>query len=232
MLVAARQAFNDCPLFKLQKDSMEPNRLNSFCYSAMQGYFQSITDRPIVAEKSRAWMFYYDWLKQFYPNPKVIVCVRDLRAIMSSMEKQRIANPHLVDAAFDPAQMQGLTIEQRVGQWMQGQPVGLSLKVLLNCIHRGVDKEFHFVRYEDLTTHPKEVMDDIYGFIEEEPFEHDFQNVEQLIEENDDMHGIYGDHKVKPVVQPVKKDWNEVIGKELSASVKANNSWFYDKFYA
>lgn len=233
MLDAARKAFTESPLFKLQKDAQSPERFYAFCRGAMLYYYTKAapTEALAVFDKSRAWIYEYELLKGIYEKPKVIVCVRDIRTILSSMEKLHRKNPHLSDPSANPGAMQFLTIDQRVASWIQNPPVGLSLKCLMDCIHRGVDADFHFVRYEDLTTHPEVVMDRLYEYLGEEGFIHNFNEVKQEVEENDAIHGIYGDHQVRPVVQPVKKDYNDTLGKEISAAIVQNNAWFYDKFY-
>lgn len=231
MLDAARKAFTESPLFKLQAASQSPLRFFGFCRGAIDAYYLEVTDKPVVFDKSRAWIYEYELLKGIYEKPKVIVCIRDIRGILSSMEKLHLKNPHLSDPAANPGAMQFLTVGQRVASWIQNPPVGLSLKCLMDCIHRGVDANFHFVRFEDLVTHPQVVIDRLYDYIGEEPFTHDFEKVNQLVEENDAIHGIYGDHQVRPIVQPLKKDYNEVLGKEISKALVDNNAWFYQRFY-
>ena len=69
-----------------------------------------------------------------------------------------------------------------------------------------------FVEFDNLTTHPGATMESIYSFLEEESFEHDFNNVEQVTQENDDIHGIPGLHLIRPVVEPVQVDAKSIIG--------------------
>ena len=51
--------------------------------------------------------------------------------------------------------------------------------------------------------------------LEEDYFEHDFNNVEQTTSENDDIHGIPGLHIVRPEVKPVPSDALQILGKEV-----------------
>jgi sulfotransferase len=51
----------------------------------MFAYFNAITDKKYVIDKSRGWSVTYDFLNWYYPEPKVIVMVRDLRAVVASM---------------------------------------------------------------------------------------------------------------------------------------------------
>lgn len=182
-------------------------------------------------DKSRGWGFYYDWVKKFYPEAKVIVCVRDLRAIVSSMEKLHRKNAHLADPSDQPSKMMGVTTDQRVAAWMSNPPVGLALLRLQDAIQKGNDKQFHFVVYEKLVANPTFEMDRIYSYLGESFFEHDFDAITQTVSENDALHGVYGSHDIKPKLEGTVPDWNSVLGKPLAEAIKSQNAWFYERFY-
>jgi len=50
----------------------------NFCRQGMEGFFNGITDKKYVVDKSRGWGIYYDFLNTFYPNPKIVCMIRDL----------------------------------------------------------------------------------------------------------------------------------------------------------
>lgn len=231
LLYAARKNYTTSDEFKLIPDRYYDKAWTLFCRYAMEGFYEGLTSNSICVDKSRSWMYYFDWLKQFYPNPKLIVCIRDLRSILSSMEKMNRKNAHLDFNGDVPKNMNFITIEQRVSHWMATYPVGLSVNRLKNAIQKGDDKHFHFVIYEEFVKNPDAAMKDVYNYIDEPYFQHDFLNIKQALVENDLIHGIYGDHKIKPVLSEIKSDWNDILGSELSKLVVTNNKWFYDKFY-
>jgi sulfotransferase len=177
-------------------------------------------------------MAYYDWVKSFYPNPKIICCVRDLRSIFASMEKLYRKNPNRAAFGEDPGKMQFLTVDTRVAYWMSNPPIGLGLARLADAIQRKTADNFHFVRFEDLTSNGTAELDKIYEFIGEPRFEHDLYKVEQKTHEDDSIYGISDLHLIRREVKPVKPDWNDVLGKELSQLITIKYKWFYDKFYA
>ena len=41
---------------------------------------------------------------------------------------------------------------------------------------------------------------------------------------------MYGDHTIKNKVEPVKKDYNQILGTQAANWVKNNYKWFYDTF--
>jgi sulfotransferase len=231
LLFAARANYTQLDEFKNQPKGTFDKAWNGFCRGGLEGWCAGLTDKPVICDKSRGWIAYYGWLSQFYTEAKVIVCVRDLRAVISSMEKLQRKNAHLSDPGDQPMKMQGITIEQRVGQWLSNAPVGLALNRLRDAIHRGNDKHFHFVIYEHLMATPDEEMAALYKYLDEENFVHDFKNIEQSVDENDALHGAYGDHKIRPKLEMPQPDWNTVLGKPLAAELFKNNRWYYERFY-
>ncbi len=239
MVEAVRLVYNQSPLFKLNDAVKDPQPMWDFCSRGMLAYYETQihTQHPFderreyVLDKSRAWMFQYEWLEAMFVKPKVVMVIRDIRAILSSMEKQRRKNPHLLNGMSNPGQMRHLTIDQRVSDWMSTPPLGLSLACLSDLMQRNKLKDCHVIRYEDLVKEPQECMGKLYEFLEVPNFEHDFKQIAQTVEEDDTIHGLFGDHQVRSELIPVKNDWNEILGKEISATVVRNNRWFYDAFY-
>lgn len=231
LLFSARASFTSADEFKLRSPGYFNEAWRGFCRGAATGFYEGLTDKPFVVDKSRGWLYYYDWLKQFWPDPKVIVCVRDLRGIVASMEKMHRKNAHLNDPADSPAKMNFVTVDQRVSHWMSSPPVGLSLNRLADSFHKGNARNFLFVRFEDLTEAPKATLDRIYDYLEIPSVPHDFDNVDNVVAENDGVHGVYGDHATRMKVAPVAPDWDKVLGPQICSAIVDRNKWFYDAFY-
>jgi sulfotransferase len=202
-----------------------------FCSGALAGYYAAITDKPICVEKGRGWMFSYDWLKQFHPDPKIIVCVRDLRAILASMEKLFRQNAHLRSPGDSGVTLNMVTIQARVVHWLNSLPVGFTLRRLMDAVERGNHRHFHVVRFEELTSDPGRVMAGIYGYLGEKPFEHDFNNIPQVTQEDDSQYPIYGDHKIRSQVAPVPEDYEKVLTKPICDAIRSDNLAYYETFY-
>ena len=203
----------------------------SMCAGMAQSYYNTITDKPIVCDKNRGWSHYYEWVSQWDANPKMICMVRDLRSIVASMERIYRANRHRPTGPDNPAQLQYMTVGQRAQYWCNTQPIGLSLQRTSDCFQREIAKNIHFVRYEDLTTNPKETMAAIYEYIGEPYFEHDFGNLLKEVYENDSHFGPYGSHAVSKILKPSRRnDWADIIPKDIAMGIKQNNAWFFEAF--
>ena len=114
--------------FKAQDRQLVDKAQKGFMAGALLGHYNAIADRPVCVDKSRIWLLYYEWLASFWPNPKVIVCVRDIRAILSSMEKlyrRSRENGPAPNENLGPGMLNMVGVTNRVGTWMNSNPVGL-----------------------------------------------------------------------------------------------------------
>jgi sulfotransferase len=229
-LLQARTIYSTGDAFKAQDPDEMKKGFHGFCKAGLYGFFNAITDRPYVIDKSRAWVGNYSFADWFESNPKIIVMVRDLRSIFSSMEKNFRKNPHKDPLIVNGAELKNMTTSARVNHFSISPPVGPSIEWLFETIHQGLHENILFSKFEDLTTNPKKEIDKIYRYLELEPFDHDFDNIQQLTHENDTIHGIFGDHKIKNKISPVVEDYNEILGKGEADRIKEHYNWFYQFF--
>lgn len=188
--------------------------------------YNSLTNRPVVVDKHRSWIGHPDQLFQLWPEAKVIVPIRDIRGIISSMEKKRRKHPEFLN----PIELQNpyiwTTIEKRVQGWLGNTPVGIAIDRLLDASTRFSDR-IMFVHAEELTSNPQETMNKIWNYLGEQPFNHDTKNVLQYTKEID-AGFPYGDHVIKQEVEPLEKDWNKILGANISEMINQEFKWIND----
>ena len=234
-LYGARANYSTVPEVKsaLTEDIMHKSFLN-FCRQGINGYAEIMAgdSAGIYLDKSRGWIYYSELLKEFYPDAKIIVMVRDIRAILSSFEKKWRDNPSILDNRDKPNEQQFITVDNRCDHWLGEPPLGISLQRLRNAIQTKTIDNMLVVKAEDLCKNPKSAMQKVYDFIGEPYYDLDYSNIKQMTVENDrtDSFGIYGDHKIHPNIQPLKKDWDDLLGTAISNNIKANYKWFYEAF--
>ena len=230
LLYASRSNFTSSPEFKAQDQTTMTNGFKSYLKSGLEGFFNGITDKPYVLDKSRGWGIHYNFLNEFYPEPKIICMVRDLRGVYSSMEKNFRKNQLQDSGVVNHSQMKGTTTEKRFEIWANSQPVGLAIERIYQMIREGIDKKILFIKFEDFCSNPQVEMFKIYQFLELPYYNHDYSNVEQITVEDDSVYGIYGDHKIKKEITPLKDDYMEVLGTPLSTHIRKKYEWFYSYF--
>jgi len=230
LVYAARANYSNSPEFKAQDQSVMQDGFRAFCNGGVTSFFNAITDKPYVMDKSRGWGIHYQFLNFFYPDPKIICMIRDPRSIFASMEKNFRKNQDKDAGIVDHSQMKGTTTEKRIDIWVSSPPVGLAMERLYQIIKEGIDKKILFVKFEDFTKNPGKEMERIYGYLGVPYFEHDFDDVAQLTMEDDSVYGIYGDHTIRKKIEPIQSDYNQILGVQASNWIKNNYQWFYEYF--
>ena len=230
LVFGARANYTNSPEFKAQDAEDMKMAFRAFCRDGVTGFYNSLTDRPYVLDKSRGWGYYRDFLDFFYANPKIVCMIRDPRSIFSSMEKNYRKNPDKAAMMTSDSEMRNITTEQRIDTWVNSQPIGLAFQRLHQIVKEGKDKHMLFIKFEDLTRSPQKEIEKVYKYLELDSYAHDFQNVEQVTKEDDEVYGVFGDHKIQKSVQFKNPDYKEVLGVNPSNWIKQNYAWFYEYF--
>jgi sulfotransferase len=231
LILSTKNTYNHCQAILSQDKEVMEQAFLGFCRAGMQGFFNNITSKDFIVDKSRDWGIHYNLLNMLYPNPKIICMVRDVRSVYCSMEKNFRKNPHRESHIQNAPKLVGTTLDKRINIWADSVPVGISMDRLKDCIQQGIAKKMLFIRYEDLMENPENEMMRLYEYLELPYYEqHDFENITQFTQENDIIHGIYGDHQLRPKFERIPDDYNEILGFELSNNIKNTYKWFYDYF--
>ena len=217
LIYGARANFSNNAEFKAQDSEQMLNAWRGFCREGLNGYTKGLSDRPHTCIKSRGIGANYRWFEAFMnEKPKVLCMVRNIKSVLSSMEKIHRANAENLKNIEDPLKLNGLTAESRVQQWLQSPPIGLSLQRFGQMALEGISKECLFIKYEDLTSNPKTTMKSVYSYLELPVYEHDFTNVEQVTVEDDEVYGLTSNlHKIRNVVEYKTPDYKDVLGDGL-----------------
>lgn len=206
---------------KLIEHQSHPNpaALQRVLRATLAAYYEDV-EKPIVFDKSRGWVAYVELIEQILQQPvKILVPIRPVPNVLASFEKLYRETSKVKQA---PGEAENYflfqTVEGRCQYWMQpNQPVGLSLARINDSCRRGHRKKLHFVEFNELTVNPEKKMKEIYQFLGEPYYEHNFDNVEQVTSEDDSVHGFVNLHTIRPRVQPVKNDAQEILGADLCA---------------
>jgi sulfotransferase len=243
----ARQ-FNQTEEFKTIPNPKDGETLfYDYVKGGCENAFNRLTDRPVVADKCRSWVGHLDMLFAIWPDAKVLVPVRDMRGILSSFEKKWRKHPFPFTGVEKASPQNWTTVEKRAQGWLQIPPLGIAVERLSDAARRHKDK-LHFVHFEALTENPAETMRGVWEYVSSMPddtpagwrcalnnylvqckekmweFPHDFENVEQYTKEHE-LGWPYGDHEIRNKVAPVKPDWNEVLGEQLSEQISKSFNW-------
>ena len=180
--------------------TLESQQREDILRGLFHNYYQSLTDRPVIFDTNRMWSARMPLLSSLFPESKVIDCVRDLPWVIDSLERQVRKNPYHFTRLFGQ-QSQG-TVYSRAESLIQHEAlVGRAYTGLKEAFYGEHSSSLLIVEYELLAKAPEKVVPLIYQFLGEQPFAHDFENIEYDAPEFDEALGVSGLHKVRPKVE-------------------------------
>jgi sulfotransferase len=164
-------------------------------------YYETNTS-SVIFDTSRAWTAKLPALTTLFPDAKIICCVRNVAWIMDSIERQFRQNGFENTKLFgNPAERS--TVYTRVEALAHAnRMVGFPWHALKEACWSEFADRLVIVDYDLLAARPGDVMALIYQFLGEEPFAHDFDNVEYDAKGFDLELGVEGLHTVRGKVAP------------------------------
>jgi len=175
----------------------------------INGFYEHVRE-PVVFDKSRGWPAQIELLEELLNRKiKIIATVRELREILASFETLHRKNQ--IRQTIQTAEMQ--TIQGRCKIWLSGDGVvGSAYSRLIDVVNRGLGDRLLCIPYNELTQYPEEIIRAIYSFLEELPFPHDFNNVEQRTSENDLVYGYKDLHRIRAKVEHKPSNAKAILG--------------------
>ncbi|MBB4225856.1 sulfotransferase family protein [Variovorax guangxiensis] len=168
-------------------------------------YYGAEFPADVIFDTSRRWCSKLPVLGALFPDFKVIACVRNVSWIIDSLE--RAIQRNALRPSFMNNFQTGGTIYNRVEGIAFGEGlVGYSYNALKEAFYGDHAHHLMLLQYETLVGNPAMAMAAVYDFIDEVPFQHDFDNVHFDADEFDERTGMPGLHAVgKKVVAPERK---------------------------
>lgn len=182
---------NDFDLFKAFPKVFQ---VESYIGDFIKYYYAEI-HQEVIFDKDRFWTEEIPLIKHYFKiEPKIICTVRNIAEIYTSIQNTKLKTEHELLTPND---------NLIVGPYK-------ALKEAFTN-HR---KHIHIVEYNDLATNPKETMKGIYSFLNEEYYEHIFNDIEQKYKENDlEAYGV-DLHTIRPKLDlSTTKPTQDIINK-------------------
>ncbi|MEM6548767.1 MAG: sulfotransferase [Pseudomonadota bacterium] len=160
-------------------------------------YYGTLETPEVVFDTNRMWSSRLSAIRQLYPEGKVIACVRDPAWVLDSVERLIRKNAFDVSRMFNN-QAERATVYSRADALLHpGRMIGFAWSALKEAYYSADSDLMLLLDYDLLASRPAEVLPLIYQFIGEEPFDHDFENVEYEAEAFDTQLLAQGLHTVR-----------------------------------
>lgn len=161
-----------------------------------ENYYHAIGRERVVFDTNRIWCAKMPALSQLFPQAKLVCCVRHIPWIMDSVERLIRRNAYDLSGMF--GYEAGGSVYSRVNRLaLSDGMVGYALDCLREAFYGGWADRMILVTYEALARDPAGTMAELYAFIGEPAFAHDFDNVEYSADEFDEALGSPGLHTVR-----------------------------------
>ncbi|MEP3480790.1 MAG: sulfotransferase [Fuerstiella sp.] len=171
----------------------------------LKGLFDSYYadfQKPVIFDTNRAWTASLSALMTLFPESKIVCTVRNVAWVMDSLERQFRNNAFEHTRLFNSAAERSTVYTRVEALAGANRLVGFPWHAVREACYSELAERIVLVEYELMTQRPTEVFKLIYEFLEEEPFEHNFDAVEYDAPEFDNQLGIDGLHRVHPKVAP------------------------------
>lgn len=174
--------------------------------------------KDVFFNHNKGWHGKLDLVNSIDPNFKMIICVRDIGWILDSEERIARSNPYNIPSYLE----QSSHVYSRADTMLR-MIVGQTFESLKAAIQSPYTDHMLFVEYDYLTMYPLSAMMDIYEFIEEPYFYHDFNNVEASFDDYDYRINAPGLHTVRKRVEFIPRE--TILPKDIWNRVKYMDVW-------
>lgn len=190
----------------------------------INGLFENYYDDPskeVCFNHNRGWPLLLPTIKDLYPESKLILCVRDIGWILDSFETLYRKNPYSFSSMFSPEE--SVNVYTRCHTLMDpGRTLGFAYNAVKQAITSEHKSSIMVLDYVQLASKPEQSMKNIYKFIDEPYFDHDFDDVEASYDEFDEDVQLPGLHTTRKKVQYIQREsvippdiWNQVRDMEV-----------------
>jgi sulfotransferase len=172
------------------------NRIKTeiFLSSFFDNYYKEV-EKPVIIEREKAWGTPANLglvKKYITPTPKIIFTVRDILEILASFVKMdaEYIKLNIIDAGYyigNYRSPKDLVCEHLMA--LNGD-IDKGLLSLASAFYPENKGMFHIVEYNDLVFNPDETMAKIYDFLEMPHYEHNFNKIEKVEQDNDEAIGL------------------------------------------
>lgn len=197
------------------------NSIRGYC----EGWYAS-KNREVIFDKSRLWNHHLALFNTLWPNGKIVLMVRDLRSIFSSIEKR-----HHETAIFDSAlnTIQKTLYSRADSMFGPDGIIGAPLNGIEDVLRRNPGN-IVLIKYEDFCEKPLEFLSGLYDQIKEPHFDHDIECVESTSHDVDALYNFKFPHVGTGKVLPNCNQWEKWISPDIISLIMEKFSWYNSHF--
>jgi sulfotransferase len=184
---------------------VDVDRRRALLRGIFESYYAGISNE-VIFDTNRTWTAKLPVLLDLFPSARIIACVRNVGWIMDSIERLYQANPYENTRLYSNDAERSSVYARVEALAQRNRMVGLAYSALKEAYYGAYGRSMLVVEYDLLTQRPAEVVPLIYKFLGEEPFVHDYDNLQFDTPAYDEGLGLKGLHKVRERVSFERRD--------------------------
>jgi sulfotransferase len=162
--------------------------------SVFDGYGADCTDKELIFDTNREWSAHLPMLAKWFPQARVICCVRSPAWILDSVKRRVQGSPFLRGKMFSAET--GDNVYSRAEHMLKKGLLAAPLQALRQAWYGEQAHRLIAIRCDSLTAQPAEVSGRLYELLGQPLFPHDFDNLEYDEPEFDARLGMPGFYRV------------------------------------
>ncbi len=195
-----------------------------------EGFYENI-EKPIILDRNKEWgskESIYTMYKYLTEKPKIVYTVRDIPSILASfMSIVKDDGNNFIDESIRKEKINPYGNQETVDvrcDWLMNNQVGYCLSNLTQLLK--IKVPVCLIEYDDLVQEPQMQLAKIYDFLEIKGFDHSFDNVVKLEEENLALAGLPANlHDVRGQVQKTSRPASVVLTKNVMQKYSNLEFW-------
>ena len=211
----------------------KPAQANLIIGSIINNWYKD-TEKSVIFDKNTLWLRHIFYITGYLDQkPKIICPVRNLDEILASFitlfENNKPINENgrlnFIDEQLVRSNVP-ITNDNRCLALANNGLVGQAYSCLKYAFENGFDDHILLIEYDDLINNTDKVFKDIYDFIEQPYFEHNFTNISTDFDQKDELvYGIKNMHQVRPTIQSQKKSVQGILSENIQTLCKGTEFW-------
>lgn len=201
--------------------------------SVLENWYSDV-EKPVIFDKNRSWVNRLHYIPGYFGiEPKILYPVRSIADILTSFISMYRRNPYtgqgripFLDEMLIKSNIP-LSDDNRCEALCSPMGiVGASYNGLKQVFAQGKEKNVHLIEYDDLINQPEATMRKIYDFLDEEYFQHNFESIENIHRENDQLvYGLPDMHDVRSTLGKVSAKPEDVLSEATLEKCKNAEFW-------
>lgn len=212
----------------------KPNQAKEVISNIIHNFYSDV-EFPVVIDKNRGWSAKVPYIEDYIGQKAKVICsVRDITQILTSLITMIHRNPYYEGSGNlnfldkDLVKFNISLFDDNRCDFFAGSKgcLGRSLISLVEAFKNNYQDRLHFVEYEDLVNYPKETLFKLYQFLDEEYYEHAFDNIENTKREDDlNIYSVADMHQVNSKLEYTAPKPSEILSQTIIEKYKNMNIW-------